>query len=327
MASRYNTQLTWPGLPGSYNGLNDQLTETMGSWAAGLYSGDFALDLRSVIRAVVRLPFDADRLVALIEKTETAAASSPDNEDHTTFWLVLADQFARRGVASARVNDMALRILESGQDLDMQRKLGSSAAGLRKRRQMLAELRQRILSPANHRGPTLRHPQPFLMSIGDALIYPTCGGKPRNPYAARVDQLKIYGPKGGEPWSMDSWAAIVIVERGRAFDFLTWYRPLVIRTLFEHKPDLRALEDADWRVDLAGTCSRLHFQRMGLERVGGFEVEEGGLVQVLPGLLSGDPQAIQDISIANRMSVERHWSPGRRPPFDRVIKIRDLAPQ
>src|SRR5262245_7033429 len=107
----------------------------MGSWGSGLYSGDFALDLRSAIRAVLRLPFDADRLAALIEETEPAAASNPENEDHATFWLVLADQFARNGVSSARVTDMALRILDLDHDLDTQQKLGVNAAGLRKRRQ------------------------------------------------------------------------------------------------------------------------------------------------------------------------------------------------
>ena len=35
----------------------------MGRWGTGLYSGDFAMDLRSTIRAVARLPFSADRLV------------------------------------------------------------------------------------------------------------------------------------------------------------------------------------------------------------------------------------------------------------------------
>src|SRR5262245_58234477 len=240
----------------------------MGSWGSGLYSGDFALDLRSAIRAVLRLPFDADRLAALIEQTDTAAASNPEHEDHATFWLVLADQFARAGVSSARVTDVALGIIDSDQDLDTQRQLGLTAAGLRKRRQTLAELRQRILSPSNRRRPTLRQPQPFLMAVGDAIIYPTCDGRPRNPYAARLDQLKTYGPKGSEPWSMDGWAALAIVQRGRAFDFLTWYRPLVVRAPFGRKPDLAALEDCDWRVGRAGTCSRVHFDRMGLEHAG-----------------------------------------------------------
>ena len=47
----------------------------MGVWGAGLYSGDFALDLRSTIRAVARLPYDGDKLVEILCETEPAAAN------------------------------------------------------------------------------------------------------------------------------------------------------------------------------------------------------------------------------------------------------------
>ena len=35
----------------------------MGVFGTGLYSGDFAMDLRSAIKAVSRLPFEPGRLV------------------------------------------------------------------------------------------------------------------------------------------------------------------------------------------------------------------------------------------------------------------------
>jgi len=56
--------------------------------------------------------------------TERQAASNPDDEDHTNFWLVMADQFLRRGLVSADARDHALRIIDTGADLEMQRKLG-----------------------------------------------------------------------------------------------------------------------------------------------------------------------------------------------------------
>ena len=76
----------------------------MGVWNPGLYSGDFALDLRSAIRAIARLPEDGDRLLDILCGTEPAAANNPQDEDHTTFWLVAADQFARRGIVSDRAD-------------------------------------------------------------------------------------------------------------------------------------------------------------------------------------------------------------------------------
>jgi len=298
----------------------------VGSWGTGLYSGDFAADLRSTVRAVSRLPFDGERLTEIIAETESAAAFNPENEDHTTFWLVLADQFARRGIISNLVRDTTLRIIDSGQDLDMQRRLGQSATGLRKRSLMLAELRATLSAPTAttvHRA-TLKNPQPFLMDVGDALRYPTCGGSQRNPFVTRPDQLKTYGPGGGRPWFRDGWAAMVIVERGRAFDFFAWYRPIVVLACFDRQPALEDLRAAEWSVRLAGTCSRLHITRMEVERVGSFDIDQQNVARLFPGLRSGDRQAIADISIANRMSVHNLRLSAQRAPFNRAAKISDL---
>ena len=68
----------------------------MGTWGTSLYAGDFAMDLRSTISAVAHLPFDADRLLEILCESEPDAANNPDDEDHTIFWLVVADQFAKR---------------------------------------------------------------------------------------------------------------------------------------------------------------------------------------------------------------------------------------
>src|SRR5215471_12878899 len=112
----------------------------MGIFGAGLYSGDFALDLRSTARAVLRLPFDPDKLVDVLSGTEPAANNSSD-EDHTTFWLVVADQFAKRGIACDRVRTKALAIIDTGADIAMLEKLGMKASELRKRQMILNELR------------------------------------------------------------------------------------------------------------------------------------------------------------------------------------------
>jgi hypothetical protein len=106
----------------------------MGDRGTSLYSGDFARDLRGTIRAVVRLPYDADRLADIVSETEPDAARNPGDEDHTTFWLVLGDQFARYGLKSDRVIATALEIIDSGRDLALQWTLGQTDAGLENRR-------------------------------------------------------------------------------------------------------------------------------------------------------------------------------------------------
>jgi hypothetical protein len=106
----------------------------MGVWGAGLYSGDFARDLRSTIRAVARLPFDGDRLIEILSETAPTAANNPDDEDHTTFWLVVADQFAKRAITCDRARQRAIAIIDAGSDLAMLAKLGMCPSDLSRRR-------------------------------------------------------------------------------------------------------------------------------------------------------------------------------------------------
>ena len=299
----------------------------MGSWGAGLYSGDFASDLRSTIRAVVRLPFEPDRLLDIVMSTEPTAALNPEDDDYSTFWLVVADRFARCGIKSDPALETALRIIDSGQDLETQRRLGQTASGLEKRRRVLSEVRDRIVNPATvDTRKTIRKPQPYVMGVGDVLAYPICGGDCRNPYATRPDQLKIYGPGGGQPWTQDAWAATIIVERGLTFGFFAWYRPLVVRAAYDARPTLAELTDAQWALQLPGTCSATHFRRIGFEIVGTVPVSHAKLETRYPTLQPGTSAAISDISIANRLKV---WSVNRMRPIspalqERLVRVGDL---
>jgi len=118
----------------------------MGAWGIGLYSGDFAMDLRTAISAVCRLPLDEEALVDAISQSESRAATDPANEDHPIFWLVLADQFEKRLVFSKRVRETTLAIIDGGKDAAMMQALGMKPADLRKRASKLAELRARLLA-------------------------------------------------------------------------------------------------------------------------------------------------------------------------------------
>src|SRR5436305_13665934 len=169
----------------------------MGTWGTGLYSGDFAMDLRSTIGAVVRLPFSPDRLVDVLCDAEPGPARSADDPDHTVFWLVVADQFAKRGIDSFRVRETALSIIDEGSDRAMMAVLGMSQPGLRARDKVLAEIRGRLLSapPLKDRS-TLKKPQPYLVEIGDAYAYPASGGANINPYFSSVEKIPNWRPDG-----------------------------------------------------------------------------------------------------------------------------------
>jgi len=277
----------------------------VGVWGTGVYSGDFAMDLRSTISAVSRLPFDGDKLLDILSATNTTAANNSDDEDHTTFWLVVADQFAKRGIACDRVRDKALAVIESGIDITMLEKLGMNPSDLRKRRKALEEMRLRITAPpfSSKPRPVLRKPQAFLMDVGDVLVYPTFGGRCRNPYAAtkELDRSGTMTPA----WEQDGWSSMIIVDRGRAFDFLSWYRPLTITMATVQRSTLDELRGAEvlWRLASAGTCSPVHFKRMEIEKIGALPIDQDKLRLSFADMKPGRYEAINDISIGNHVSV------------------------
>jgi hypothetical protein len=158
----------------------------MGIFGPGLYSGDFAMDLRTNISAVVRLPFEPEELVQILSHSNPSASDDQTNEEHTTFWLVVADQFAKRGIFSERVREKALAIIDRGEDIATLQNLGMNTGDVRKRQKTLGDLRARIVAAptTNKSRNVLRKPQPLLMEIADVLIYPTCDGENINPYYA-----------------------------------------------------------------------------------------------------------------------------------------------
>jgi hypothetical protein len=257
----------------------------VGVFGTGLYSGDFAMDLRSAISAIVRLPYNSDKLADILCESEPTVANNPNDEDHNTFWLVIADQFAKRGIVCDRVRDKAVAIIDSGADLAMLEKRGMNPSDLRKRQKMLKDVRERIAAPAadGRPRPVLKKPQVLLMELGDVLVYPTFGGRCINPYFAsrELDRRGTMAPA----WKQDGWAAMVIVDRGRAFDFLAWYRPLTISRAMAHKPMLEELRgEVLWRLARPGTCSLLHFKRMELERIGTVAIDNEKLQRSIPGM-------------------------------------------
>ena len=276
----------------------------MGIFGPGLYSGDFAMDLRTNISAVVRLPFEPEELVQILSRSNPSASDDQTNDEHTTFWLVVADQFAKRGIFCERVREKALAIIDRGEDIATLQNLGMNAGDVRKRQKTLGDLRARIVagSTTNKARNVLRKPQPLLMEIGDVLIYPTCDGENINPYYASKEKNIHYTKAGPASWTQNGWGAMLIVDCGRAFDFLAWYRAMTVSETRGEMPSLDSLRGALlWYLGLPGTCSASHFRKMELEKIGTFPIDHEKVKHVFPGLRPGISAAAQDISIANSM--------------------------
>lgn len=292
------------------------MNEITGCWGTGLYSNDTAADLRPVIGAIVKLPLDEDKLVETIKGAFPQAANDPDDEDYATFWLVLADQFHKKGIASPQVFDQALEIIDNGSDLRMAAELGMDASELRRQGGMLQALREKISKPVVVKSrKTLKKPQPLIMEIGDVLFYPVAedwaehkghsiyeGGfslSPRNPYFTETELEE-------DGWTQVDWGAVVIVDCGRAFGYLSWYRPLIACSPLrvKVKPNYESImRPRRWRFGLAGTCSKSHFERMKLEMAGNVEIDRRKF-ENLPGvLLAGVGAATSDRSISNCLGI------------------------
>ena len=185
----------------------------MGAWGVGLYSSDMAADMRSTIKSVLRLPFDEDRIVDILRDGERTAANDPNDEDHTTFWLVLADQFEKRGVAHAPTREKAIAIIDRGDDLTMMENRGMKLADLRKRGAKLAELRGRLAAAPRVSKPraTIKAPQPYVLEVGVLYACPAKGSSCLTPYL----RDNWYA---ASPWVPDGWRQFVILDRGRHFE-------------------------------------------------------------------------------------------------------------
>jgi hypothetical protein len=199
-------------------------------------------------------------------------------------------------------------------------------------------VRERIVAPIVRAKPreTMKRPQELLMQTGDVVVYPTFGGRCRNPYF--IDQDKDRMGSAMAAWRADSWAAMVIVDCGRVFDFLAWYRPLTVAVAIAEKPALAALTgDLLWKLGRPGTSTAAHFKRMGLEKIGTFAVDPEKLRLWFGELRPGTSAAVSDISIANQISVgpyskaERIAEPGNlasvRPdrPYPSIAGLRHIA--
>jgi len=268
----------------------------MGFWGVSLYSGDFALDLKSAVAAVARLPLKDEEIVEALRSTESAAADHDDDPDHTTFWLVLADQLARRGLYPDEVRKRALEIIDGGRDTERLKSLGAREPDLRKRRAQLAEIKAALVAATPKARKTLAKPQPLVMSEGEVLVYPTSAGKPINPYF----KSKSLIPN----WHQDGFGTLAVIETGHVFGYLAWLRVATLDGARAEPLGMDAIwQEPLWTICRPGTCSPPHFRRMELQRIGKVSIDRDALAGLFPNLPSPRSAAIIDKSIANHLNV------------------------
>jgi hypothetical protein len=183
----------------------------MGNRGAKLYQDDRAADLKNTIGLVCKVPVEGDRLLGIL--ADLQGDTDPSNDDAVVFWLVVADRFERLGIACAQATATALTLIENGTDLTRLAAAGADDEFLAQRRKELDELAHRLRNPRAARSrKTPREPPDFCVNVGDVYAFPTSRGFACSPHR-RPDE---------GPFVADGWGAMVVLDRGRAFDWLPW---------------------------------------------------------------------------------------------------------
>src|SRR5262249_18727684 len=126
-----------------------------------------------------------------------------------------------------------------------------------------------------------------------------------NPYFKSKTLIRQSTKGGTRSWTADGWGALVVVERGRAFDYLSWYRAVVAAHSTIARPSLETIlsSDVQWRLGRPGTITALHLKRMEIETIGHVAIDAARLNALFPKRPGGRSYAISDISIANVMNT------------------------
>lgn len=234
----------------------------MGTWGTGIYDDDFAADLKSSVALVCKVPSDGDRLTEILLEQHGVTS---EREDETTFWLVVADQFERRGIECPGVFATALSIIESGADLSRLKDQGADESFLKERAVVLDALAAKLKAPRPFRPRTTpRKPPDLVLEVGEVYAFPTMNGFACSPWRP---------PREG-PFELDGWGALIVLDCGRAFDWLPWCALASLTVEPSRKPTIEDAIQANLIFHLqthgAARCvpKRSDAKTMRLEKIG-----------------------------------------------------------
>ncbi|SMC20386.1 hypothetical protein SAMN02745857_00932 [Andreprevotia lacus DSM 23236] len=247
----------------------------MGTWGANLYDSDAALDLKNCIAQLSRFPFDGERILALV--LAQFGAFSLADEDGAAMWLVLADQFEKRGLFSQQVLDFALQSINEKLIENAWPQLTARQAA--KQRAELDTLLARLQSPRPLRKQpsNAKPPTPVLLQ-GEVYAFPTYGGQVPNAW---VKENPLCSP------ASDGWGALLVVAHGRAYDWLPWCALASITVAPDRRPTLDDVRHANLLLHLqtegATICipKAVHAARLRLEKIGILQLDQTRASQVI----------------------------------------------
>ena len=254
----------------------------MGSWGLGLYADDSAADLRSMIATLARLPASGDRILQILLDSWKEPVGL-DADGGPTFWLVIADQFERRGIKCSKALDQALSAIATGADLRDLEARGAEPGDLKKRAKLLSGLAERFRSPRPPRQePKRSKPPPLVVAPGEVYRFPTMADQAFNPYLPSWEQ----GGFNGTGFKPDGWGALLIVATGMAFDWFPWGAVSGLTVDPSRPPSLEdAIKARFIAEDQRGSYfvpRRTHAKKMGLELLGRLALDPAKATAAMP---------------------------------------------
>jgi len=255
----------------------------MGTWGEGLYDDDEACDVRDTIALLSKMPGDGESILRLmLEQFERDEDLTDDG--CPTFWMAVADQFAKRGITCERAFRLGVAAMETGADLADLAARGMDADGLVGRKRVHAKLRERIENPKPHGSRKVsKSPPKCAVATGQIYSFPTMSGTAMNAWFSSWEEARFV-PNG--------WGSLIVLEVGRVFDWFPWaaYTPLV--TDPSKEPDfISAIESktlfSDGVAFFAPKDS--HLKKMGMKLIGCIEVSQHA-VDELKKLSRSSPQ-------------------------------------
>lgn len=137
----------------------------MGAWGVGLYSDDYAMDVRADYRDALKFgKTDEEALEEVFNKDLPPAGS----EDENVFWYALADTMWNYGRLTTEVKDKALFFLENVTEDER----WDSEKTWERRKQVLIKLKEKLLSEQPERKRVAKYPEyrcPW--NMGDVFAY------------------------------------------------------------------------------------------------------------------------------------------------------------
>ena len=237
----------------------------MGAWGAGIYQNDYAADLKSTISLVVKIPGENLDLLNVLKEMHPESEDSKD-EEWTTFWLVAADQFEKRGILCDEIIAQANNIITSGEDLRRLQDLDMSQGELNKRAKLLEALLNRLKSPSPLKDRNIpKNPPSFCFEVGDVYAFQTQNGVAVNAWFSSWEEAG-FKPNG--------WGALIVVDRGRAFDWLPWVAIASTTVDYRVMPTIEDVKSSSLMLHLqtrgAAKCvpKKSHIKRMKMVYLG-----------------------------------------------------------